>query len=205
MHPTAGQFPDQPGVDGPQLDLAPRRPLAPARNGVQQPCELGRREIGIQDQSGRRLHLRLMTFGRQSRGHVGCPAVLPDDGAVQRLARRRIPDHSRLALIGDADGGEAGHAAGLANDLAAGLERRRPDFAGVMLHPAGTRKMLGQFDLADGGGTQVARLARRRLRPALESDRPRRGRALVDGEDQAHGFSPCGGLGDADVAVYGSI
>ncbi len=124
---------------------------------------------------------------------------------MQGLARPRVPDHRRLALIGDADGGEAGDAAGLADDLAAGLERRRPDFGGVMLDPAGSWEMLGQFDLADGDGTQIARLARRGVRPDLEGDRPRRGGALVDGEDQAHGFSPCGGLGDADVAVYGSI
>ncbi len=42
MDPAPGQIPDQPGVDGPQFDLAPRRAFAPAWNGVQQPGELGR-------------------------------------------------------------------------------------------------------------------------------------------------------------------
>ena len=34
-----------------------------------------------------------------------------------------------------------------------------------MLDPAGSWEILGQFDLADGDGTQIARLARRGVRP----------------------------------------
>ena len=84
----AVQLPDQPGVDGAQLDLAPRRPLPRARHGVQEPGVFRGREIGVEDQAGRRLHLRLMPFRRQPRGHVRRAAVLPDDGPVQWLAGR---------------------------------------------------------------------------------------------------------------------
>ena len=34
------------------------------------------------------------------------PGVLPDEGVVQRLAGALVPDQRRLALVGDADGGE---------------------------------------------------------------------------------------------------
>ena len=34
------------------------------------------------------------------------PGVLPDEGVVQRLAGAPVPDQRRLALVGDADGGE---------------------------------------------------------------------------------------------------
>ena len=194
VDPTAGQFPDQPGVDRAQLDLALRRPLARPGHSIQEPGELGRREVGIEDQAGGGLDYRLVALGGQAGGDVGGAAILPDDGAMQRLAGRRVPDHGRFALIGDADGVEAGDAAGLAHHLSTGLERRGPDFGGVMFDPAGFGEMLGQFDLADRDGPQVpfffAYRASRCLRRDLEGDGAGRGRALVDGEDQAHGYLP---------------
>ena len=172
------QLPDQPGIDRTQLDLAPGRSRPAVRHPVQQPGVLGRREIGIEDQARRRLHIRLMPLGHHPRRDVRRPPILPDDGPVQGLARRGVPDHRGLALVGDADGGEPADAPGLSDHLATGLERRGPDLGRVMLDPARAREMLGQLDLADGDGLQRLVVA------DLESDGPARGRALVDGEDQ---------------------
>src|SRR5690606_25015549 len=83
---------------------------------------------------------------------LGRTPVLPDDGAVQRLAGRRVPNHRGFALVGDADGGETADAARLPDHLATGLQRRAPDLGRVMLDPARVRKMLRQLALADGGG-----------------------------------------------------
>ncbi|MNS78755.1 hypothetical protein D3C72_1123860 [compost metagenome] len=123
-----------------------------------------------------------MPFRRQTRGHIRRAPVLPDDGPVQRLARRRVPQHRGLALVGDAHGGEAIHAARLPHHLATGLQGRAPDLGRVMLDPARLREVLGQFDLANGDGMKGA------LGRHLKRNRPRRGRALVDGEDKTvHG------------------
>src|SRR5690606_7409309 len=101
-----------------------------------------------------------------------------------RFARRGIPDRRGLALVGDADGGEPAHAAGLADDLAAGLQRRRPDLGRVVLDPAGFWEMLFELDLADGDGPQAS------LGRAFKGDGPARGGALVDGEDQSGHVPP---------------
>src|SRR5690606_21187289 len=75
-------------------------------------------------------------------------------------------------------GGEPPDPARLADHLAAGLQGRGPDLAGVVLDPAGPGEMLGQLDLADRHGAQ------RPLRGAFEGDGPGRGGALVDGENE---------------------
>src|SRR5690606_13975481 len=144
---------------------------------VPQPAGSRRRQIGVEDQARRRLHRRLMPLCRQLARRLGRAPVLPDDSAVQGLARRRVPDHRSLALVGDADGGETADAARLAHHLATGLQRRAPDLGRVMLDPARLRKMLRQLDLADGDRMKGP------LGRDFKRDRPCRGRALVDGED----------------------
>ena len=49
----------------------------------------------------------LRALGLELGAVVGGAAVLPDDRAVDRLAGRAVPDDGRLALVGDADGGDA--------------------------------------------------------------------------------------------------
>ena len=90
---------------------------------------------------------------------VGRAPALPDDGEVDGLARRAVPDDRRLALVGDADGG----------DVLAARPRRparaprharldaRPDLRGVVLDPAGLREVLREL-----GRRAAERLARGR-------------------------------------------
>ena len=176
---AAGQLPDQPGLDGADLDLALRRPRPRTRHGVQQPGEFRGREIGVEDQASRRLHHRLMPGRGQGARDVRRTPVLPDDGPVQGLAVGGVPQHRGLTLVGDADGGEPPDPARLFDHRPAGLQRRGPDFGGVMLDPARMREMLFQLDLADRGGPQSA------LGRSLKGDGPGRGCALVDSEDEA--------------------
>ena len=179
---AARQFPDQPGVDRAQFDLAPDRPVARPRHGVQQPGELGRRKIGIQDQAGRSLDGGLVAFCGQSRSDGGGAPVLPDDGAVQGRTGPCVPHHGCLALVGEAHGGEPIDAARLLHHFATGLEHGGPDLGRIMLDPSGLWEMLGQFDLADSHGAQAPVAD-------FEGDGAGRGRALVDGEDQAQAVS----------------
>ena len=78
----------------------------------------------------------------------GGAAALPDDGVVDRRARRAIPDERGLALVRDADRGDvARRDAGCPRGRCArGVELRRPDRLRVMRDPAGLRIDLREFD-----------------------------------------------------------
>jgi len=72
-----------------------------ARHVIQQPPDLGRREIRVDHQTG----LALNHAGRfglfEAIAKLGRATALPNDGVVQRLARFGVPHHDRFALIGD--------------------------------------------------------------------------------------------------------
>ncbi len=106
VDPAAGQPPDQEGVDGAEAKVAALGPLARALHVVEQPGELGAGEIGIEEQAAAGGDLRLLALAAQRGAGVGGAPVLPDDGAVDRLAGLAVPDHHRLALVGDADAGD---------------------------------------------------------------------------------------------------
>ena len=60
-------------------------------------------------------------------------------------AGRALPQHRRLALVGDADRGDRPVRGG--GRFTAGRDDAPPDLLRVVLDPAGLRIMLGQFDL----------------------------------------------------------
>ncbi len=104
---AAGQLPDEPRVDGAERELAAQRPLARAGHVVEQPLELGAREIGVEDEAGlARRSVAAWPAARSSSQMRRRPPVLPDDRVGDRPAGRAIPQHRRLALIGDADRGD---------------------------------------------------------------------------------------------------
>ena len=141
---------------------------------VEQPADLGRREIRIEHQAGLVRDRGLMAGGAQRRAGVGGAPVLPDDGVVDRLAVDAIPDDRGLALVGDADAGDVlGADAGLGHRLAHGRDHGRPDFLRIVLDPSRRRIDLAQLLLRD----------RDRRELGVEHDRPRRGGALVDGDE----------------------
>ena len=100
--------------------------VARAGDVVEQPGDLGGGEIRIEQQPG--LGRRSPARGRRARSvvaGVGGAAVLPDDGVVDRLAGRAVPDDRGLALVGDADGGDVlRREPGLGHRRAHGRDRR---------------------------------------------------------------------------------
>ncbi|MCY1236640.1 hypothetical protein D9M72_493060 [compost metagenome] len=93
---------------------------------------------------------------------------------MDRLAGFAIPDDNGLALVGDADAGDVGgRDPRLLDRLVDREDDRLPDFLRIVLHPAGFRKMLPEFLLADAS----------HLLLAVEDDRPARRRALIDREN----------------------
>ncbi len=74
---------------------------------VQQPLDLGAGKIGIKQQAGARGDHALLSGSLQPGADIGGAAVLPDDGGMDRLAGRTVPDQGRFPLVGDADGRDA--------------------------------------------------------------------------------------------------
>src|SRR5262249_60702643 len=89
-------------------------------------------------------------FPLQLVAHEGRAPALPDDGVVNRLSARAIPYDGRLALVGDADGGDVfGSDADLRERLARAVELRTPDVFGVVFNPTRPWKDLREFLLRD--------------------------------------------------------
>ena len=167
---AAGQPPDQEGVDRAEGDLAGFRLRPQSLDVVQQPGDLGAREIGIEQQAGLFGEQRLAAIRLETVAQIGGAPVLPDDRPVHRFARLAVPHRHRLALVGDADRRDVSRRdTGLAHCLAAGVDHAGPDILEIVFDPAGTRKVLRKLFLADTGD----------FLPAVENDRPRRGRPLV--------------------------
>ena len=173
VHAPAGELVDQPAVDGAEREFAVLRAGARAGNMIEQPLRLGGGEVRIEQKTRAPRHLRLVSFGFQRATALCRAAILPDDGIVKRLARAAIPEHGRLALIGDADGGDVRRRHAF-DGHAAAVERGLPDFFRIVLHPAIVGIDLAQFDGVRGD-------ARART---VEENGPRRRRALVDGKDE---------------------
>ncbi|MNI42392.1 hypothetical protein D3C73_966870 [compost metagenome] len=172
VHRAAGQLPDQPGIHRAESQLAALGHLARAGHVVQQPRELGAREIGVQHQARARLQEVGVPVVAQLVAHWRGAAVLPDDGAGKRAAGGAFPDQRGFALVGDADGGDVGGGgAGIAQRFARHVQLAVPDLAGIVFHPARPWIVLAEFTLAD-----AAHHAR-----AVEYDGSRAGRALVQG------------------------
>jgi hypothetical protein len=166
---AAGELEEQPGVD-----RAEDRPLH-ALGVAQQPLDLGRREIRIDDQAGALAHELFVAAGAQLDATLGGAPVLPDQRPVQRLAALGIPGDHGLALVGDADRVElASLDAGVDDRLDRDPTTHLPYFSGVVLDPAGSREMLLELRVGPTGDPPLG--------VEDEAGRPRR--PLVDRQDQ---------------------
>ena len=96
--------------------------------------------------------------GRAQRARrIGGAAVLPDDGVVDRLAGRAVPDHGGLALVGDADAGDIARPRRRPWPAPRARSRpRRPDLLRVVLDPAGRRINLRNSCCALATGASAA-------------------------------------------------
>src|SRR5262249_59542427 len=103
-----GEPPDEKRIDRAEEDLALLGPAAEPRNRVEQVPDLGAREIGIDDEAGLRADHRLAAVALQPVADRRRHTALPDDRVRNRPARLALPQHRRLALVGDADRGQIG-------------------------------------------------------------------------------------------------
>jgi hypothetical protein len=179
MDAPARQTPDEPAIDGTEGELAFLGARLGAVDVVEQPAQLGRGEVRIQQEPAALRDQRLVAGGLELAAILGRAPILPDDGVVDRLARAAIPDKRRLALVGDAEGdGPAAVALGLLQRLPGDGDGGLPQVLGVVLDPAATGLVLTKLLLRRPDGTPCQ----------VVNDGPGAGGALVDGEDAfAHG------------------
>ena len=174
----AGQLPQEPRVDGPEGEAAGLGAGAGAVDVVEEPRQLGAREVRVEDEPGPLADGFGVTGGLERGAAVGRPAVLPDDRAVDGLAGLAVPEERRLALVGNPERGEgAGLDARLGQRLARRFELRHPDLLRVVLHPAGPGEVLRDLALRRGDGRAGL----------IEDNGAGRGGPLVEGEDVGHG------------------
>jgi len=142
----------------------------------QQPFQLGSGKIGIKQQTGpgRDLAAPILAEGRAAGS--GAP-VLPHNGVVKRPSRGAVPQDGGFALVGDADAGDLMGLHARQGGAAYG-QAGLPYLARIMLDPA-----IGRIDLpqrqgmaGDDAGTDTG---------DVEQHGAGRGRALVDGEQEA--------------------
>ncbi|MNM65169.1 hypothetical protein D3C81_765960 [compost metagenome] len=188
MHLAAGEFPDQPGVDGAEQQFATLGTFTHAFDVVEDPLELGAGEVGVGDQASGFTDVLLMTVALELRADLGAATALPDDGVVHRATGFLVPHHRGFALVGNAQRSHLGMAdAGLGQGFDHGRALGGEDLHRVVLDPTRLRVMLGE--LALGGADHIG--------VAVEDDRPRTGGALVQGDDVVlvlgvcHGRWPC--------------
>src|SRR6185436_5372137 len=145
---AARELPHEERVDGPEQRIAAPGALACAGDVVEQPADLQAGEIAGKRKAGAGAKELDTGRGAEPRHVPGDAHVLPDDGVAQRDPGAAIPQHRRLALVGDADGGERlrPQAAGEKGAGEDGL-RVAPDLDRVVFDPAGPRADLLVLDL----------------------------------------------------------
>ena len=88
------------------------------------------------------MNLVFRPFGLERGAKVRSPAILPDDGAVDRFARRAVPDDDRFTLVGKAEGRDAiERDVRRCNRLLQNRDSITPDVFGIMASASGTMPM----------------------------------------------------------------
>ena len=159
-------------TDGADDHRAVPDPGPGARVVLGEPGELGAGEVRVEAQAGELTHPVLVAGLAQPVADVAGTPVLPHHRTARSGERGPVPEHRRLALVGESDGGH-----GLPGQrLAAGGQRRLPDLLRLVLHPARPREVLRELLVAAGDHAA-----------ALVDDQSRHtGRAGVDRKD-GHG------------------
>jgi hypothetical protein len=110
---------------------------------VEKPFELGPGQVRVEHQARTLPKQRFLASFLELLAAIGGSSVLPDDSLVNRPAGVAIPQHRRLALVGDTDAEAGGRIdPSLLERGPDGLRNALPDLVEVVFDPARSRKML---------------------------------------------------------------
>src|SRR5919204_609214 len=93
------QFPEQPGVDGAEREPAGVGARPGFGHMVEQPANLARREVRVDEEAGAVLDHFAGTLGLQPLTILRGSPVLPHDRVVNRLTSVAVPEDRGLALV----------------------------------------------------------------------------------------------------------
>jgi hypothetical protein len=169
---TICQIPDEPGIDGAEGEFATIGFFAGPGNMIEEPANFASGKVGIDDETGFVFYQFGLAGFFEIFTKIGRSSVLPDDGVVNRSAGFAIPNYGGFALVGDAESGDvfAGEF-GFGENVAGDFELSSPNFARVVLNPAGLGEYLLEFFLGDGMD----------LAAGVEKDGAGTGRPLIEG------------------------
>src|SRR5262249_6418390 len=102
MLATAGQMVDHQGIDSPGGQIALFSMSPSGGDVVEDPGDLGRREVGIDHQT--RVPGDPLAMRSEPVAGLSGPAVLPYDSWRDRAARLSLPYNCCFSLIGESDG-----------------------------------------------------------------------------------------------------
>ena len=146
MYPAASEIVDEPGIDGAEENLASGRAGPASRHLVQDPLHLRAAEISVCYQTGLLFDDCVKTFSLQLVAAPGGAPALPDDGVVDRLAARLLPQDRCLTLVGDSQRRNfVDLDPGVEHRLLRGLQLAPPDFLGIVLNPSRPRIDLAKI------------------------------------------------------------
>src|SRR5208337_3027330 len=195
MLSAAGQVPDHQGIDGPRGQLAPFCSGASPGDIIEDPGDLGCREIRVKDQPG--AVGDPLPLAVQPIADGGRSAVLPDQGRRDRPARRPLPDNRRLALIRQSNSRDPirFHPRVQQGPRHLGAHRGNQG-VGIVLDPSGTRVAWQDLSLT----------LSRWLQPRIVQDRSRAGRSLVDHQKMVacHEMFPVDAMADRSRVIFRS-
>ena len=168
------KFPDQPAVDGAEQQFAIAGALAAAFNVVEDPFQLGAREVRVGDQTGGLADVLLMAVAFELFADLGTASALPNDRVVDGTAADFVPHNGGFALVSDTNGG---HLVMMQTGLCQGFNHYGTlggeNFHRVVLNPAGLRVVLLELTLCGANHVGVT----------IKDDRSRAGGALVQRND----------------------
>ncbi len=146
MHGAAGQTPQQETVDRAEGQVSVVRQAPGTVDVIENPCDLGRREIRVEAQP-RLAGNHIVRTALPELAAISCRTpVLPDNRVVDAFAAASVPHHRRLALVGNPDSGDLAHGeAGFAERFPRDVSDRRPDLLRVVFDPARLRVDLAEF------------------------------------------------------------
>src|SRR4051794_18092232 len=157
MLAPAGQVPDEPRVDRPEREAAGESFLARALDVVENPADLARGKVGVDEQAGLALYQRPCAIGLEPFAEFSGAAILPHDGVVHRPAGRAIPHHRCLALVRDAHCRDVtGTESRAAERLDGHADLGGPDLAWIVFDPPGAREDLRELLLRHSLDAAVA-------------------------------------------------
>ena len=165
MSCAVSQFPNQPGIDSPKEQFALFSSFLCSLNMVQNPANLGSREVSVNNQTSLFVEFFHIALAFQLFSQRSSLARLPNDSIIDRKTCIFIPNDSCFTLVGDSDGFDLIRFDSTFDEGTCdnGLNRV-PNFIGIVLNPSSLRENLSKFFLTganffsffvkdDGAGT----------------------------------------------------